>query len=421
MILDILYLIYFILYFPVLILRGKWHKGFAHRFGFLPATLVKALSAQRNIWVHAVSVGEVSLVEGIIKGLKGSYPEHRIVLSVTTKTGHEFAARKYGDGVLLVWAPLDLSWVVRRWIKVIKPRMYVAAETELWPNLFKALDLNGIPVILVNGRISDAAYPRYRRISWILRKTTARLSLVCAQSHLDAGRFKVLGVRPDRVYVAGNVKFDLVLPALLPSDVAKKEFGLDKHSIVWVAASTHPGEEAAVLNAFKAIRVKFPLLRLVIVPRHPERAGEIAALIQQHSLSSVLLTQRQGKRLGADDVLLGDAVGYLMGLYQAADIVFIGKSLGISRRGGQNPIEAASMGKPVIVGPCMENFKDIVRLFTEASAIVEINSVEELSKKVEDLLAHPEKMAGFGARARVVADNNRGAVQRTIARIRQMV
>lgn len=419
--LDLVYLIYFLFYFPFLVLRGKGHAGFVHRFAFFPSALIKDLSCKNNIWVHAVSVGEVALVDGILERLKESYPDYRIVLSVTTKTGHELAVRKYADRVLLIWAPLDLSWVVRYFIERIRPKMYVVAETELWPNLFKALDVQGIPIILVNGRISDEAFPRYKRISWSLKRTMARLTLVCAQSDLDAQRFKILGVRPECVHVVGNVKFDLVLPLLASLGQAKRAFGFGAQDIVWVAASTHPGEEDVVINTYVALRSKFPLLRLTLVPRHPERAQEIAVLIHQKGLASIFLTQRHGRMLGADDVLVGDAVGYLMGLYQAADIVFVGKSLGLLRRGGQNPVEAAALGRPVMVGPSMENFKDIIRLLKEAGAIVVIGGPQELTEAVENLLAHPERMAGIGMRAKVVVENNRGAAQRTLQLIRQMV
>jgi 3-deoxy-D-manno-octulosonic-acid transferase len=420
MILNILYIIYFIVYFPLMLLRGKWHKGFPCRFGFLSSTLLKDLASQKNIWVHAVSVGEVALVDGIIKGLKSRYPDHRIVLSVTTKTGHEFAVKKYADRVLLIWAPLDLTRVVRHFIKAIRPKMYVAAETELWPNLFKALDVQGVPIVLVNGRISDEAYPKYQRIGWLLKRTMARIRLVCAQSELDAERFRMLGVLPGRIHVVGNVKFDLILPARRPLDVVKKEFGFGLYDTVWVAASTHPGEEEAVLVAFKAVAVKFPLLRLVIVPRHPERAKEIADLVQKNGLTPVLLTQRTQK-LGAKDVLVGDAVGYLLSLYQAADVVFVGKSLGLKRRGGQNPVEPAALGKPVIVGPFMENFKDAIRMLKEAGAVVEVKKPQDLAAALEDLLVHPEKMAGLGVRAQVVVDSNRGATQGTIEFIGQTI
>ncbi len=413
--LDILYYIYFVVYLPVLVLRGKWHGGFAERFGFFPKTLETALSSGENIWVHAVSVGEVALLDGLIKGLLAKYPGRKIVLSVTTVTGHELALKRYGAAVRVIWSPLDLSWVVARFVRRIRPVAYIVAETELWPNLFSCLSAGRVPIVVVNGRISDEAYSRYRMARWFLKKTVLQASLLCVQSKLDAQRFIALGADPTRVTIAGNLKFDLVLPGSVMDELeAKRVFGFSATKQIFVAASTHPGEEQVVCEAFASLRSEFSELRLVIVPRHPQRAAEVAGIVGQHHLKGRLFTVLHGAILGDDDVLVVDAVGHLVDLYRIADVVFIGKSLGIPRRGGQNPIEPAAFGKPVIVGPHMENFRDVMRVFREAGAVVEISRADQLAGAVRDILNQPQRRAGLGVRAKVVVDQNRGAAQRTL-------
>jgi 3-deoxy-D-manno-octulosonic-acid transferase len=419
---DILYFIYFLFYFPILLLRGKGHAGFLQRLGFFPKPLVKTLALRRNIWIHAVSVGEVALVEGIIKGLRSAYPECHLVLSVTTKTGYEFAFKKYTVDVTVIWSPLDLSWTVRGFVNTIRPVMYIVAETELWPNLFSKLGRADVPIIVANGRISDEAYPRYHRASWFLKTMVSRVKLLCVQTPLDAQRFMLLGADKAHIHVVGNVKFDMPQTALpFESVEVKKDFGFKKDDKVFVAASTHPGEEAAVCDAFRPLREKFPRLRLAIAPRHPERAFQVGDVIKHKGFFPVFLAEIKGRELKADEVLVIDAVGHLVDLYRCADVVFMGKSLGIPRRGGQNPIEPAALGKPVIVGPYMENFRDVMRLFHEAGAVIEISGPDELFCALEDVLGHPERMAGLSARARAVVVQNRGAAERTVALIKKVV
>lgn len=416
---DTAYLIYFLFYIPVLLLRGKGHKGFVQRFGLFTGQLADQLASSRNIWVHTVSVGEVALVEGILKGLRSAYPEHRVILSVTTKAGHEFALKKYAADACVIWSPLDLSWTVRRFVRVIRPELYVVAETELWPNLFRRLGADGVPIVLVNGRISDQAYPRYQRVRWLLKSTVLKAGILCVQTPLDAERFMALGAEKARVHVVGNVKFDIPRTDVVVE--TKKDFGLRKEEKVFVAASTHPGEEAAVCDAMRVLHVKIPRLRLAVAPRHPERAPAVADILRQKGFVPVLLTEVKGMELKGEEVLVIDAVGHLFDLYRAADVVFIGKSLGIPRRGGQNPIEPAALGKPVITGPYMENFRDVMRLFRDAGAVIEIAGGHELVSAVEDVLGHPERMAGLAARARAVVAQNRGAADRTVELIRNVL
>ena len=414
MILDLFYLIYFFFCIPFLVLRGRWHDGFAFRFGCFPKSLVRDLAWSKNIWVHAVSVGEAGAAEAVIKGLRARYPDHRIVLSVTTRAGHAFACQKYAVLATVIWSPLDLSGTVRRFINVIRPVIYVVVETELWPHLFARLAEEKVPVVIINARISDQAYPGYCLARPVIKTMLGKVSLVCAQSALDAERFISLGVLKDAVKVVGNVKFDVI--ASLDSDgpAARSAFGFSATDKVWVAASTHPGEEALVLDVFTALRDTFPWLRLVLVPRHPERAAAVALLLRQKGYKPMLFTDHEARVVGSEEVLVIDEIGHLMRLYVAADIVLMGKSFGIPRRGGQNPIEPAACGKPVITGPFMENFRDVMRLFRSAEAVIEIQDAASLRKALQEILVSPDKSNGLAARARAVVDRNRGAAVRTV-------
>ncbi|MEI8011302.1 MAG: 3-deoxy-D-manno-octulosonic acid transferase [Candidatus Omnitrophota bacterium] len=417
MMLDILYLIYLIFSIPFLILRRRWHNGFAMRFGFFKRDLIKELIRKPNIWIHAVSVGEVSAAEEVIRGLRARYPHYRIVFSVTTKAGYALAWQKYSSSALVIWSPLDFSGTVRCFVALIRPLVYVAVETELWPNLFARLGREGVPVVIMNARISDKAYPGYCLARPLIKGMLSRISLVCAQSSLDAERFVKLGVLKDSVKVVGNVKFDVISLPGMAKDAARVNFGFERQHNVLVAGSTHPGEEALIIDIFSELRVKFPQLRVVLAPRHPERAEKVALLVRGKGYVPVFFSGHPGGALAPEEILVMDAIGYLMRLYAAADIVFIGKSLGIPGRGGQNPIEPAACAKPVIVGPFMENFRDVMRLFRVNNALMELRAAGDLSGAIEEMLAHPEKMEGYAARACAVVDQNRGAAARIVSMI----
>lgn len=406
---DLLFLIYFLLYLPILLLRGKWHSGMTARLGFIPEDVRARLAGRRNIWLHAVSVGEVIAVQGFIGRLRSEYPERQIVLSVTTKTGHSLALRKYQDGVIVVWSPLDFSLTVRNFVDAIRPEIYIAAETELWPNLFARLSREKVNILVVNGRISDEAFPRYRMVRWLLKSTLSRVSAFCMQSELDAQRIIELGAPVERVRNVGNVKFDIVsdAPPALPQD-----FGFEERQMVWVAGSTHPGEEEIVASIYDGLKSSFPGLRLAIAPRHPERAGSIAEMVKKIGFRPVLFSSYRKTSLAPEEVLIVDTIGNLLQLYSVATVVFVGKSLTVG--GGHNIIEPAVFGKPVLIGPKMHNFKDIARAFLDGGAVIQIADAFVLKRELARLLSSPEERAQLGQRAREVIRRNRGAIERTL-------
>lgn len=413
---DILFLIYALLYFPILVVRGKWHDGFGMRVGVIPASVRQRLALSKNIWVHAVSVGEVVAVEGIIKGLKASYPACRIVLTVTTKSGHELALKKYEGEAEVLWSPLDLSLVVDAFLKAIKPAFYVAAETELWPNLFARLAKENTPIFIVNGRISNAAYPKYRLAKSFFHQVFRSVTFFCMQSPLDAERIVALGASKEKVVSSGNVKFDNVFDA---KQGAPALFGFNSEHMIFVAGSTHPGEEDVMLDVYKALCSPFPLLRLVLVPRHPERAKEVSDTVRAHGFTPVMLSAKENRVMGDLDVLVVDVIGQMMSLYSIATVVFVGKSL--TRRGGHNIIEPAVFAKPIVIGPYMDNFKDIATLFLERKAVIQVADAGTMCEAIRGLLLDPLQRIEIGKRARVIVQEHRGATQRMINKIKELV
>jgi 3-deoxy-D-manno-octulosonic-acid transferase len=406
--LDGLYLIGFIFYLPIMLVRGKWHGGYKDRFGFLSSEQVRQLGAGRNIWIHAVSVGEVVAIEGLIRGLRADHPDHRVVLSVTTKTGHALAKRDLSNEVLLLWAPLDFSWVVKKFLTAIRPVIYIAAEAELWPNLFRSLASAKVPIVIVNGRISDGAFPRYRLFKPMLDGTMQTVKLFCMQSAGDVERIKQLGADSSAVKLVGNIKFDKTKGDIT---VQRHELGLNNEQLVLVGGSTHPGEEEVLLDIYRDLRGQFPSLRLVLAPRHPERAARIEGLISNKGLHPVRFSDQKGP-LGPEEVLVVDAIGHLLKFYVAATVAFVGKSL--TAKGGHNIIEPAIFGKSIIIGPNMQNFQDITNAFLLENAVVQVPGVSQLYKSLADLLGNAQLRQDIGRRAQEVVRKNRGATQRTL-------
>ncbi|MBF0593670.1 MAG: 3-deoxy-D-manno-octulosonic acid transferase [Candidatus Omnitrophica bacterium] len=407
---DILFFIAFILYFPVLIWRGKWHAGFVDRFGFLSPAIIRTLSLGENVWLHAVSVGEAAALDGVIAALHQRFPEKRLVLTVSTKTGYAFAVRKYPSNVLVLWSPLDLSLTVDHFVRVIRPEIYIVAETELWPNLFLRLSADQVPIVVLNGRISDLAFPRYRRVKWFLRGMLRRVTVFGMQSRIDAERVIELGADPSAVRVMGNVKFDSK-PAVEAVD--PRGYGFEPEQQLILGGSTHPGEEEELLAIYCSLKAKHPLCRLVIAPRHPERSAEVAQRVREAGLNPVLFSRLKGI-LDADDVLVVDSIGHLLRFYSIAAIVFVGKSLTARRGGGQNIIEPAVFAKPIIMGTYTQNFRDITRAFLDEHAVIQVSDGQGLKAAVQKLLEDPALRSDLGARARKVVASHQGATERAV-------
>ncbi len=408
---DFVFALSMILYLPILIQRGL-HPGFRERLGFISQEMIETLAATRNIWVHAVSVGEAVAVEGIITGLRRDYPGHRIVLTVTTKTGHSFARQKYRDIALVLWSPLDLSIAAGKFVRAIRPVIYIVAETELWPNLFERLSQDRVPIVIVNGRISDRAFPRYRLVRKLLQNTLRRVKIFGMQSRLDAERIIEMKADANRVHVTGNLKFDNVPEGVA---AAPSDYGLDGEHRVLLAASTHPGEEDILLDIFQSLKSTDPALRLVLVPRHPERAFSIAEAVRRTGFVPVLLSGNHAV-IRQEEILIVDSIGHLVPLYSLARVAFVGKSL--TAKGGHNIIEPAVFGKPIVIGPHMQNFHDITQAFLTENGVIQVKDADALKAAVKKLLEEPDTSRALGDRARMIVHRHRGATARALDLIR---
>jgi len=406
---DLIYFLFCLVYFPYLLVNQKWHPHFLMRMGFFSQDFAQRFRQRQNIWVHAVSVGEVLAVKKLIEQIKKSYPQGRIVISTVTQTGYVIAQSNFTQGETVIYAPLDFAFIVRKFIQVINPKLYITAETEIWPNLLTVLYQHKIPIVQVNGRISDKSFGGYQAVRFLIQGVLKRVTIFCMQTSRDARRIIILGAPKDNVRVVGNLKFD---DAPLEKGFHVENLGFKAHEKIWIAGSTHPGEENIILDIYKNLLSEFKELRLIIAPRHPERTAEVLKLVEDKAIAAIKFSElRKGKTL-YNGVVVVDTMGDLKALYSLAYLVFVGKSLAVG--GGHNVIEPAAFAKPVLVGPRTDNFKDIVQIFLENKAIVQVKDGEELLLRMRELLRSPERMNQLGRKAEEVVAMNRGAVEKTM-------
>lgn len=432
MLYDIAFLIFSVFYLPTLIFKGKLHKDFGERFGIYGKSKKAALSSgKKKIWIEAVSVGEVALCKSLIPGLKKRFPGEEIVLSTVTKTGNELAKKLFEKDAVIVYFPLDLSFIMNKAVRLINPNCYIMIETEIWPNAIKALNLRGVPLVLINGRISDRSIGKYRLAARFLKSTLERVKLFCMQSDIDKERIISLGASPERVRVTGNMKFDASAagPSNAKDDV-RKLLRIGEDEKLFVAGSIHEGEEQAVLDAFVELVKEFKNYRLLIAPRHIENfpyfeaninEREVAGAESRFRLKSVLMTDLRSKDaiVPKESVFLLNTIGQLKEIYALADIVYIGGSL--VRRGGQNPLEAAAFGKPIIFGPYMFNFKSIESMMLKGGAAVRVQNGRELTAVVKRLAASEDEKITLGQNARNIVQKNVGATDRNLEAILEIM
>jgi 3-deoxy-D-manno-octulosonic-acid transferase len=409
---DLLYLLALIIYLPVFLLRRKFHRGLIKRLGILP----RRLFLDRPIWIHAVSVGEATLIKGLLEELRLAFPGKSFVISTVTPTGNKIAQILARDKDFVTYLPLDLSFVVGSVIKKVNPFLFVVAETEIWPNLLDCLYKKHIPVIVVNGRISDSSFRGYFGIRFLIKPILNKISLFCVQTERDAQRLLQLGLQKSRLRVTGNMKFDLK-----PEVLSFKASGLrlKYHEELWVCGSTHPGEEEIILKAYQRLLAEFLDLRLLLAPRHPERASEVAGLVKKFGFQPVKISFQKQPADGSTPVYILDTVGELLSFYSIAHLVFVGGSL--VNKGGHNILEPAALGKPVIFGPQMFNFKDISQLFLKNKGAVLVHNQKELVSSVRNLLNDPSLVAALGQHAKELIAQNQGATQRNLDFILSLV
>jgi 3-deoxy-D-manno-octulosonic-acid transferase len=384
-----------------------WHR-WPERFGF-----VVPLGAQRTIWVHAVSVGEVRSAAALIAALGERYPRHRLVVTTMTPTGADQVRALFGERVPHCYVPFDVPGAVRRFFDRVHPELALIAETELWPNLFAECARRRVPLVLVNGRVSPESLRGYRMLPRLTRATLECATLLCAQTRTDAQRLRNLGAPDARVRVTGNLKFDVAPPARLAEEGRELRARWGRDRPVWIAASTRRGEERHVLAAFARLRSAFPTMLLVLVPRHPERFATVARLCRRRGWRVALRTETRGAALEPTcDVLVGDTMGELQRLYAAADVAFVGGSL--VPTGGQNVLEACAAGVPAVFGPHMFHFEEIAALALERGAARQVRDSDELADAIALYLEQPELRRLAGRAAQALVAENRGALERTL-------
>lgn len=403
-------------YFVYQALRhDKYVGGLRQRLGYLPIAL--NVDGEPSIWIHAVSVGETLTARALVADLRERYPRLRLFVSTTTIAGQQVAKKQLPQVDAVFYFPFDWSFIVRRTLNIVRPRLFLMMETEIWPNLLRECRARGVKTAIVNGRISNRSYPRYRLVRPLFRRVLQDIDRFCMQSEESARRIVDLGADPARVTVTGSLKFDS-LPAAAPvahgrpRDPVLRYFRVAPTRTVVVAGSTMKPEDAAVLKAFARIRSISPGALLILAPRQRERFAEVERLALEEGFSVV---RRSNLPIDSDprvDVVVLDTFGELALLYQLATVVFVGGSL--ANYGGHNILEPAIYGKPIVFGPHMQNFREIAETFLANQAAVQVQSDRELEEGLRALMTDPVRRASLGAAARALVDANRGAKDRTM-------
>ncbi|MBA3849240.1 MAG: 3-deoxy-D-manno-octulosonic acid transferase [Opitutus sp.] len=421
--------VYRLLFLPALLLaspyflwrmrkRGGYASGFSHRFGEVPDLPPKAPGAQR-VWLQAVSVGEMLAIGPLLEGLRREGLE--IYLTTTTSTGYALAKEKYAAlTVGLGYFPLDFwAFSARAWRRV-QPDLCVLMEGERWPEHIRAAQRHGVPVVCVNARLSDRSFRRSAKFAWAVRATAGSVAKILCAAKRDEQRFRALGFPAAKLVTTGNLKLDVSIPLLAAAAKAalRREVGLPADGLVLLGSSTWPGEEEALVEALKNARARGLRVSLLLVPRHAERRDALRTLLAGSGLSHHF--RSEGSAPAAADVVVGDTTGELRQLTQLADLVFVGKSLS-PHDGGQTPVEAAILGKPVLHGPAMTNFRDIVRSLTEAAAVRRVETHADLVRVAVELLGDTARRDALAASAREWSAANRGATERTLAEIKRVL
>lgn len=410
----------FLLLSPIILIKlltdKRYRVGLSERFGIIPSGVLNSLKGHRPIWFHASSVGEVMASVRLLEGIRERWPEKKLLVSTFTPTGKETAKAKLQSAVgsrqsavkgiadNVIFLPLDLPWVVGRVLRKVNPSVLILMETELWPNMISKAGNMGIPVVVVNGRISDRSYGKYWFISPLLKRAFNCIKRFLMQSDADAQRIVTLGADPSKVAVTGNIKFDL--KAVYSDMQFMNEWG----GPLLIAGSTHKGEDAPLLAMYKGLRGNYPDLKLLLAPRHLDRIAEVEGILGEKGLEYV--KRSQIKENVDSSIMLLDTLGELASFYRYGDIVFVGGSL--VPVGGHNILEPALYGRPVIFGPHIENFRDAARILIDSGGGIKVNDADELKNRIERLLSDGVLRDSIGKKAREAVMNNQGATERTL-------
>ena len=398
----------------------KYRIGLLERLGSISRvrSLIATTPDRSILWLHAVSVGEVLAVSHLVRELDNAFPQFRVLISTTTRTGQDLARQRFGEDRVF-YCPLDLPWAVSAYLGTLKPRMLILAETEFWPNMLSGCFRRHIPVVVVNARISDRSWPRYRSLKSLWRPFLSRIACVLAQTQKDAERLRAIGCTSDRVSVAGNLKFD-VRPA--EEDEATQILrSLAVGFRIVVAGSTLEGEESALLEVWPQLLPTDSQLLLVLAPRHPERFASVEAMLNQSGISWTRRSDwhsRPPTGIASGQAILLDTIGELASIYSLASVAFVGGSL--VKAGGHNPLEPAQFGVPIVMGPNYETFRDITEDLIAGKAL-QIAQPDNLAATLVQLLSDAAEASAMGARARDVFEQQAGATTRCVEAIRELI
>jgi 3-deoxy-D-manno-octulosonic-acid transferase len=413
---DIFLFLAALIYLPFYALRGRLHADILTRLGFFNLGDFGKLQEGDAVWIHAVSVGEARASESLVRFVRKEWPEKRIVLSTVTPTGHAIVCKILKEDEAAFYAPLDISFVVKKFLKVLHPSLLIIMETEIWPNLIRLSKKSGCVVAVVNGRLSDRTLRGYKKMAWFMKPVLKSVDLFCMQTEEAAARIRSLGVLPEKIKTTGNIKFDMAPDSKESPSAARLKSAL-QDSFLIIAGSTHEDEEEQIVSIYQSLRKDFSSLRLLIAPRHLERLDKIRRMIRLHGLEAVNLSHLVS--FSSAQVALLDTMGDLGALYRLCGVAFVGGSL--VDKGGHNPIEPALFGRPVIFGKHMENFKEIRDIFINEKAAIEVNDSLSLEYELRKLLADPNERKLLGDRAQLLLNKNRGAAQQTFSVLKDLV
>lgn len=397
-------------YFPIYFIRTKLKRGeplfLKERLGLrLPQTQLGVTA----LWFHAVSVGEVLSLQGLLGGIKKRHPSWKIHLSIMTNAAYRVGQEKLTHVDHIFFVPVDFAFLAKKFFSALKPALFILAESEFWPNILRTARKKDVPVLLINGRVSSRSFRKHRRWRYFSRKVLSQVNLFLVQTPKDKERLERIGVRPDKVHVGGNLKCDLRLPAMTEEAIReqKKTLGLPESIKVIVAGSTHEGEEEVLLGKFAEVRKAHPHLRIIIAPRHPQRSGDLENIGQSFDLK---VARKTRSNLQAPwEVLILDTIGELAQVYAVADVAFVGGSL--VPHGGQNLLEPAFYSKPIFFGPHMENFSQLADEFIHRRAARVVRNVEDVEEMLE--MKGELDLEEMGKRAKEVLSSLQGATERT--------
>ncbi|MDD5617823.1 MAG: 3-deoxy-D-manno-octulosonic acid transferase [Candidatus Omnitrophica bacterium] len=406
---DLILILLLPFYLISLLLEDKFSRQIFKRFAIGEKSVWQEICGKDVIWIHAVSLGEVSTCKNLINKLSLKFPERIILITTITQTGRALAKSLSKGNVFSLYIPFDFSFLIKPFIKKINPRLLVLLETELWPNLLYYAQKENIPVLVLNTRLSDRSFGKYRLFSWFVKQLTKKVRMFCAQSDLDGERLLKIGIDKQRIRVTGNMKFDAIeeLDNLQLEELngLRAKISLKSGDFLIVAGSTHDKEEDSILDIFIGLKRRCSNLRLLIAPRHLERVGSIEKLIIKKGLRPYKFSGIDSP--SADEIIILDTIGKLRFVYSLANLVFMGGSL--VPVGGHNILEPAFFGKPIVVGPYMHNFREITQIFLSNNALIQTKGIDELKLKMEELICDKDKLTKLGNAAKAVLSSKQGA------------